>query len=68
MANHRSKLTGSSAEKRSNSVLADFIDVAVIYMRVLGTDAALEMMDVNGVPRRISERVIAQVFRRQWVR
>lgn len=64
MRNHRSKLS-SPSDKRVNAVLADFIDVAIIFMEVMGPIAALELFDVSGVPRRISERIVAQSFRRQ---
>lgn len=68
MNSQRSRGARRVKEERSDSAFADFIDIAVIYMRIMGTEAAQEMMHVNGVPRRIAERIVTQVFRRGYVK
>lgn len=68
MNSHRSRAARRVKEERSDFAFADFIDIAVIYMRVMGAEAAQEMMDVNGVPHRIAERIVNQVYRRGCVK
>ncbi len=66
MASRYEKLRrGRIRDARINHVLADSIDVGLIYWEIFGTDAARDYLIANGVGRAVAARVLAGP-RRQW--
>ena len=66
MASRYEKLKqGRIHDARVNHVLADSIDVGLIYWEIFGTAAARDYLMTNGVARAVAARVLSGP-RRQW--
>jgi hypothetical protein len=59
MANRFEKLQqGRLRDARVNFVLADSIDVGLIYWEIFGTDAACSYLVLNGAPLSVATRIL----------
>ena len=66
MAKRYEKLKqGRLRDGRVNHVLADSIDVGIIYWEIFGTEAARSYLVTNGVSPAVASRVLAGP-RRRW--
>jgi len=66
MANRYEKLQqGRLRDARINFVLADSIDVGLIYWEIFGTEAARSYLLLNGAPKSVTNRILGGP-RRRW--